>query len=391
MRYFVCLLLASFVLSCTVKQKNVLMIPRREENGVVKLYFDRDGNLYPSEVHVTPYYFYLDNLKIKRKQKTGEYATIESALTKYDSLSKLYVSQRYQLPLQDSIKLFTRLQEILRKAAVGKMEQRMIDNNNRQLIILIHGFNDPTPDAFYYALRKEILDYLKVKPTFVEVYWDGLNALGDYILMPSIWNYSQQNAAKVGLGLRNVLKDVDSSTTIYLLTHSLGSSVATNVLFNQQKWPTDFQEILKSDYHSGEIKTLWQKEIRLGMIAPAISGVETFKDIDNTVPSGKLPQLSKVVIGFNHYDYAVTKGGLFPHWFGSTALGADANKEVGKTFTVLNNKAPQVQCFAVNFSLTKKGLKDTKENKIYRQKDHSMIAYQANEHFEDFMSLVFGN
>ena len=390
MRYIKYLLFICLCSACVIKQKNVLMIPRREEPGVVKLYFDKNGNLYPTDVHVTPYFFYLENIPGRKKRYSDDYATIESALTKYDSISKFYVSQRYHLPVTDSIKLFKRLQALLKSNAVAKMEQSMRDNNQHQLIVLIHGFNDPTPDAYYFALRKSITEYTKTKPTFVEVYWDGLNALGDYTMLPAIWKYSQHNAAKVGLSLRNVLNAIDTNTQLVFITHSLGSSVATNALFNQTKWDKGFNEILKDKYQSEQIKTLPQKAILLGMIAPAISGVETFRDVNNTVPKDQPLKLNRVIIGYNHYDYAVTKGGLFPHWFGSTALGADADKEVGKTITILNNKNPDVKCDAINFSLSKLGLNDIKKNKQYRQTDHSMIAYQNNEHFPDFLEQVFG-
>jgi hypothetical protein len=54
--------------ACTVKMRNVLMTPRVEEPGVVKIYFDKEGDLYPPEVHLSPYYFYLQHL---RKQEKG--------------------------------------------------------------------------------------------------------------------------------------------------------------------------------------------------------------------------------------------------------------------------------------------------------------------------------
>ena len=87
-----------FFASCVFKAKNVLMIPRSDESGIIKLYYDREGELYPPDVHVTPYYFYLQQLKkSKTKQSNPEFATVESALTRYDSLSKDFVRKQYQV------------------------------------------------------------------------------------------------------------------------------------------------------------------------------------------------------------------------------------------------------------------------------------------------------
>jgi len=64
MRFFSLLFLVLFA-SCAVKTRQVLMVPRKEEAGVVKLYFDREGKLYPPDVRINPYYFYLEHLKKK--------------------------------------------------------------------------------------------------------------------------------------------------------------------------------------------------------------------------------------------------------------------------------------------------------------------------------------
>ncbi len=59
------------------------------------------------------------------------------------------------------------------------------------------------------------------------------------------------------------------------------------------------------------------------MKAPAIPGIKVIDHIDYPIPENTVPTITRVVIGYNHFDYAVTKGGLFASAFGSTALGAN--------------------------------------------------------------------
>lgn len=370
--------------ACTVKMRNVLMTPRLEEPGVVKIYFDREGDLYPPEVHLNPYYFYLQHLRKKEKgwKKNEGYATVEESLTRTDSLSKAYIRQKYQLTGPDSIRLFLRLQQTLRKNYVARIEKLMEDNNHKQVVVLIHGFNDPQPDAYYFSLRRSINEKLKGKAVFVEVYWDGLTDMGDNPIVASIWGKARPNSAKVGLGLRNVLNKLNVQTSLTIITHSLGASVATHALFNPLRWPKTFQEKLDEDYRSSKIATPQLQNITLAMLAPAIPGTTTFNHINNTVPEKSPLHLKRLIIGYNHFDYAVTKGGLFARSFGSTALGADAKKEVDKTFKVIKDKAPDILCTGVDFSYS-----DT--SKLFKQKGHGVLFYEQSCQYAAFINAVF--
>jgi hypothetical protein len=389
------LLLVLFLSSCAVKTRQVLMVPRKEEAGVVKLYFDREGKLYPPDIRINPHYFYLEHLhkKTLSRYSNPEYATLETALTKYDSISREAVREQFNLSGVDSIRLFLRLQDAVRKNYVSEIEQKIKDNNTKDLIVLIHGFNDPIPDAAYYSLRKNIEKYLQSKPVFIEVYWDGLTSLGDNPILSNIWGYAQSNSAKVGLGLRNILNKLNQNIRLTLLTHSLGASVATHALFNPGKWPKKFQEELEQEYQSENIPTPKQKDIRIAMIAPAIPGIKVFDHIDYTIPENTVPTITRVVIGYNHFDYAVTKGGLFASAFGSTALGANDRNEVNKTILAINEINPKIKVTPVDFSLYIKN--DSLSNKKlqrkspYKQREHGVQFYEQNQHFADFLKAMF--
>ncbi len=389
------ILFVVFISSCAVKTRQVLMVPRKEEPGVVKLYFDREGKLYPPDVRINPYYFYLEHLNKKKlaRYSNPEYATLETALTKYDSISREAIRQQFNLTGVDSVRLFLRLQEAIRKNIIAEINQKISANNTNDLIVLIHGFNDPIPDAAYYSLRKNIEKYLRSKPVFIEVYWDGLTALGDNPLFSNIWGYAQSNSAKVGLGLRSLLNKINPNIRLTLLTHSLGASVATHALFNPGKWPKKFQEELEQEYHSENIPTPKQKDIRIAMLAPAIPGIKVFDHIDYTVPENTIPTITRVVIGYNHFDYAVTKGGLFASSFGSTALGADDKNEVNKTIIAINDINPKIKIVPVDFSLYIKN--DSLSNKKlqrkspFKQREHGVQFYQQNQHFSDFLKAMF--
>jgi len=389
------LLFCCFLCSCVVKTRQVLQIPRKDEGGVIKLYFDREGALYPPDLRINPYYFYLEHLHKRKltKYSNPEYATLETALTKYDSLSALAIRQQFKLYYRDTMRLFLRLQDAVRKNIIGDMERSLGQNNTKDLVVFIHGFNDPTPDAFYYSLRKNIEAHLQSKPVFVEVYWDGLTALGDNPVFTKIWSYAQSNSAKVGLGLRNIFNKINTNTRLTIVTHSLGASVATHALFNPGKWPDRFQEELEREYHSENIATPKQKDIRIGMLAPAIQGIKVFDHIDYTIPENTAPTITRVVIGYNHFDYAVTKGGLFASYFGSTALGADDKGEVAKTMAAIKDINPKIKTVGVDFSLTKKidslNTKKLQRKSPYKQREHGLQFYQENEHFTDFLKALF--
>jgi hypothetical protein len=384
-----------FISSCAFKTRQVLMVPRREEVGVVKLYFDREGKLYPPDVRINPYYFYLEHLRKKKLARYGnpEYATLETALIKYDSISRESMRQQFNLTGVDSIRVFLRLQDAIRKNIVTDIEQKLVLNKTKDLIVLIHGFNDPIPDASYYSLRKNIEKYLQSKPVFIEVYWDGLTSLGDNPLFSNIWGFAQSNSAKVGLGLRNILNKLNPNIRLTLLSHSLGASVATHALFNPGRWPKKFQEELENDYHSENIPTPKQKDIRIAMLAPAISGIKMLDHIDYTIPEKTIPTITRVVIGYNHFDYAVTKGGLFATSFGSTALGADARNEVNKTIIAINGINPKIKVIPIDFSLYIKN--DSLSNKKlqrkspFKQREHAVQFYEQNQHFPDFLKAMF--
>jgi hypothetical protein len=389
------LLCVLFLCSCAVKTRQVLMVPRKEEAGVVKLYFDREGKLYPPDVRINPHYFYLEHLHKKSlsRYSNPEYATLETALTKYDSISRDAMRQEFNLMGVDSIRLFLRLQDAVRKNIISEIEQKIKSTSSNDLIVLIHGFNDPIPDAAYYSLRKNIEKYLQVKPVFIEVYWDGLTSLGDNPVFSNIWGYAQSNSAKVGLGLRNILNKLNQNIRLTILTHSLGASVATHALFNPGKWPKKFQEELENEYHSENIPTPKQKDIRIAMIAPAIPGIKVFDHIDYTIPENTVPTITRVVIGYNHFDYAVTKGGLFASAFGSTALGANDKNEVNKTIIAINEINPKIKVIPVDFSLYVKN--DSLSNKKlqrkspFKQREHGVQFYEQNQHFADFLKAMF--
>ncbi len=389
------LLFICFISGCALKTRQVLMIPRRDEVGVIKLYFDREGALYPPDVRINPYYFYLQHLHQKKlaKYSNHEYATLESALIKYDSLSAQAMRQQFKINFNDTVRLFLRLQDVVRKSYIAEVEKSLVANNTRDLVVFIHGFNDPTPDAYYYSLRRNIEAHLKNKPVFIEVYWDGLTAMGDNPIFSNIWGYAQSNSAKVGLGLRNMLNKLNTNIRLSIVTHSLGASVATHALFNPGKWPKKFQEELEQDYHSENIPTPKQKDIRIGMLAPAIPGIKVFDHIDYTIPEFSPPTITRVVIGFNHFDFAVTKGGLFASYFGSTALGADDKDEVKKTIEAIKSINPKIKCSPIDFSLTRKidslNTKKLQRKSPYKQKEHGLQFYQENEHFNDFLSALF--
>jgi len=136
--------------------------------------------------------------------------------------------------------------------------------------------------------------FLKNQPTYIEVYWDKLNSMGSNPAIAGIWQKARLNSAKVGLGLRNTLRDIDKETNLTIIAHSLGASVATHFLFNTNVWIKMFQEKLETYYQSSYIPTPKCKSINVGLLAPAITGTDIFGDVLNTIPTAKESKYKKI-------------------------------------------------------------------------------------------------
>jgi len=120
-----------------------------------------------------------------------------------------------------------------------------------------------------------------------------------------------------------------------------------------------------------------QGDIVLGMLAPAIPGRNTFKDINKTVPVNQTKFYNSIIVGCNKHDFATSKViRFFSRHFGSTSLGCDPS-EIKHTEATLHELTPDIHFSATNFSKDKEGRK------------HAIQSYMQCSHFDEFLKAVF--
>ena len=347
-----------FFCSCNISQ--VYLRHNQEANGEnpdgVVLYMDKFGNLYPDlDVSINEQTFYNYH---KRAMYDTTSANLEYYFTsdsvRLDKLRKFYHVSRqtnahviYSL-VQDSI--IDGYAKHIRWLAKKQASQR--------LVFLIHGFNDSLQVTEYKMIRDSIAKHhypASKKPLFIEVYWDGLIAIGrgnNTLGEARIWPASILNSCFVGLSLRKFIYKIESQDTIpiIMITHSLGAAVATGALFNTNK---RYATIKMDPAIRAKLDSMMKVptptvSVRLGMLAPAIPGMLTFADFDQRSPAdikSDSNNIKRVVIGYNQWDYATTKD-LFgrislARWFGSTTLGCnyyyrkDRSTEIERVFQTM--------------------------------------------------------
>lgn len=250
----------------------------------------------------------------------------------------------------------------------------------------------PTP--VYDRLRKYIESHKPDKKrVFMEIYWDGLS--GNNFDAKRFWSFAQLNSSYVANAVRKIINVSGKDTKIRIITHSLGGSVGTGALFNtNSKWKKpENEEYYKERW---QITTPTQKDIRIGMIAPAIPGVNTFVDF-NCRTKDKIfkdikpadNNISRVIIGFKEKDEALLKNPLKKaDKFGSTSLGANALicRKTGER--EIDNVIEQMKTLGYDNENTPIRTVDFKDSAF--EKEHGLYYYLQNEYaFDKFLNHLF--
>ena len=358
--------LLAFVLCITRyghAQNNYIIFRPAEKDGVVRIYLDREGNVYPAKD-------YVDSTKFGSVSgKNPEYTNLKDYFLKYDKAV-------YKQVLSDNnVTDFTALQDKLLNDCAVAVNKTL--KPGQKLVVLIHGFNEYAAHAFD-SLEIEINKHEGVQNiTYLEVYWDGLKA---YREVPSdvfkIWFRANRTAPYAAMTLRKLFAKINN-TSLYIITHSLGACVGTRLLFNANEgrhFP------FASEWE--RLPTPAQSSVTLVMLAPAIAGGRVLKCIDRSVSPGNYRNYKRVVVGYDKYDVATTKRMRFPlsHMFYSTSLGCNP-ATVRRAGKVLQSVSPGIEYRAVDFSRDALGNK----NRIH----HIDKYINDTVHFKEFLDAVF--
>jgi hypothetical protein len=379
----------TFLMGCTPISK--LYIPfgdaklqhAQSKDAIVRLYFDRHGQLYPD--------IPIDDtlLQINSSLLTEYY---HKNLKDYKAVcTELGVNGGDQ-PTEGII------EEIQNRLIQKKIGLINTNSTNKEIVFIIHGYNDhplkkANDNTFVENKATEdaiIKKFPKRSFLFVEVYWDGLSKENGASFLTAvnsirIWGNSQVSATYVGLELRRILAKINDAR-FSVVTHSHGAGVITNALFDVYKFDPDYYldegDFIPKAYSDKRYDTPKQ-DIHIGMLAPAIPGVNVFKDYSLRTVNGvegrdEALKNYHFILGFNRYDPVTRKFYTKSSLLGSTTVACNY-KELVRTSTKMNND-PNVFDF-VDFSFT---------NANKKQYSHSWFVYLANEpHSGIFFEKVF--
>jgi hypothetical protein len=213
--------------------------------------------------------------------------------------------------------------------------------SGRTLVVLIHGFNMSIldTDVAYKCVRLELEHaYPKRKFAYLNVYWNG------YLGSPlAIWPQAMCSSKWAGLGLRNLLRRLDPSLPIKVITHSRGASVICAAL-----WDVDLRNTVDADakYRQAQkqLPPPYLPRLRMGLIAPAMLAM----DFDTYFNRGEGQSYihDRVILGINKNDYALLAGGL--SIISGTTLGCSPDLFESIVSPRLNRGA--AHAFMVDFS-----------------------------------------
>lgn len=314
-----------------------------QDKNIVRVYFDKWGNLYPDAKLYIPYKAFFDASHTGNTYRENNY-TGNLKLYYLRNPSALHALGEFYgiTEVNSAAEMFETTEKAIVKRTADEINKLLNSGDSKTLVVFIHGFNDSDPTGDYDQLRNEINNIGLSESKFfiyLEIFWDGLTSNQADPSKMKIWGRAQKNSSNVSIGLRELLDNIGQNFKIRLITHSLGASIATGALFNTNtKWDNRDKDYYKESINT---PTPAQNNIRLGMIAPAIPGVSTFTDFNNRGDHSITPEknnINRIVLGINTKDYALKKrafGKDNAGVFGATSLGCDYKGEIIKTKKVL--------------------------------------------------------
>ncbi len=386
--FFSLLTLASCSRQKQVWLSQVQRANEADRKNIIRVYLDKFGDYYPSPA------IYLDYRDFMATKGLND-GSLEDLFTKNHTYSQA-LAQYYHIDTSLAPhEIYQKSQQQILAAHLKEFSSLTQRNNYQKVVVLIHGFNDPNPTGDYQEVRSLIRSkgYDKGNILYLEVYWDGLTSNGGSAGFEQIWGRAQLNSRYVALGLRSLLKGLPTNLPAVIITHSLGASVATGALFNTTcKWKNtsaELNELLKDPTPT--------HPFRLGLIAPAIPGVATFRDYNKRARdfSPEKDNIEKIVVGFNNKDYALNKGMFNRSNFlatkaGATTLGVNyKNREISNAIDTLKKLGyptrAEKMLIGVEFHTRKFNSRGDQE--------HSLHFYLINNEqtTANFLKLLFEN
>lgn len=307
------LILASSL--CTIAQTNVLYGERDIARKQLALYYDREGTIYPD--------YFIANVSLEKSGSSLKSWYCDNP-EQFLAIARKYGCNFNQCSAL-SIKILGDSIAAANSRAINSLKSKF-----SAVTFLVHGFRKPFVNANgdytsvrdFAIMEKNISDLSNGKDLYVEVYWDAqygccftANLKRNEELF-KLFDQAQVTSTLVGKSLRTVLSNI-TFDTLNLYSQSLGARVVAQSLFN----------IAECD-----APTPSNKRVNICMVAPAIAGIETFKDYykRNSNLDFQIHDNYRLAIIYNDNDFVLLKRdnklGLFgpgPYRHGNTSLGCN--------------------------------------------------------------------
>lgn len=247
-------------------------------------------------------------------------ADFEKIAMEYNLKETSYSTQNFKI-LQDSIKIDI-------ASSINHYSK------NKPQTWLIHGYRknlyqresniDNTSLSDNIRVKNRVNKFLEEKsknqPYYIEVYWDGKYMFFNKksaIKLAKMFKKAIPNAQNAGYSLRDIFIKIDKEN-INIITHSTGTHVATDLLFNARE-------------NFSYTKPTPNQNINLILVASASSGKKLFDNFykrDSKI-NYLLKDNYKVINAYNKKDNVLRLNMLYP-FRASTKLGCNYRNESGK-------------------------------------------------------------
>ncbi|NVO29706.1 hypothetical protein [Hymenobacter lapidiphilus] len=376
------------------------------QNDSTFVYFDRQGDMYPSVTSKVVVYDDRLNYHGAALQHYFQVSTKPAWLTSQQEQASL-LGQYYGVKLEPPAKQtavkasWLQLQDSVQTQFVRNFRRQLRASQTDALVVLVHGYNNDVGEINWFApLKRQIqANYFTGKKVhFLHVYWDG--RAGTSVL--PMWTWAQGSLYPVGLGLRQILARLDPNMPVYALGHSTGAPVLCAALWNCTSALADSSTY---EVHQGEkyldilklprYATPTLSKLRVAFVAPAMPGSH-FKDFGNRTtavgrhnmtPPPSSPQ--RFVVAHNRYDKVTGKGPFPTKFFGSTRLGTKKSEYCGYGQVTPYGVVPQLRSTG---SSTESFLYDFTEGISWFGLGHGVVVFMNNQQvFSQFLDAWLTN
>jgi hypothetical protein len=263
---------------------------RAAPQDTVRVAFDQNGVIYPASTDAPP---------IRQPRIGNNYAfsvTHELGRTGYS-----YGPAQ----IEESLAMYART-----------LHEKAKHSSANCIVVLIHGYNNSVKAANtnYEKVRSKLADLSKLRPVFVEVFWDGLHRGPLTLPAPLLYWFDALTYSNLAgqVGLRSLLNRRPSDLPVLFLTHSRGAGVAFSCIAD----PLYDNRIRVGEHEASNLTS-----------APSVAAICLAPAVGNGHPllrvRSKLPINSSLGIGFNTRDPALQKSFIDERFFGDTSFGTN--------------------------------------------------------------------